>query len=442
MDAEQSSPTVDAGIRPSRYSLAEHGIRNINTAYWNLGTAQLLEHAVRRHEGLFATGGSFVVDTGKFTGRSPRDKFIVRDEITEKTVQWGPVNQPMAQSAFDRLYSKMLAYWQGHDLFVQDCFAGADPRQRLSIRVIAQYAWHALFARQLFVRPDPMRTQDHKPEFTIFFAPCLQATPGEDGTNSETCIVVNFTRKVVLIFGTSYAGEMKKSVFTVLNYLLPAQGILPMHCSSNVGHGGGVALFFGLSGTGKTTLSADPQRRLIGDDEHGWSDTGVFNFEGGCYAKCIHLSRENEPQIWNAIRFGTVLENVAIDAETRLLDFDSAAHTENTRAAYPLTYIDRAVIPSVAGHPSNIILLTADAFGVLPPISRLTPEQTMYHFLSGYTAKVAGTERGLGKDPEATFSACFGAPFLPRHPNVYAGMLGEKLRRHNASCWLVNTGWA
>jgi len=441
MDTEESSATHNAGIRPSRYGLAEHGIRNINIAYWNLGTAQLLEHAVRRHEGLFATGGSYVVSTGHFTGRSPKDKFIVRDETTEATVQWGPVNQPMTPASFDRLYSKMLAYWQGHDLFVQDCFAGADPRQTLPIRVIAQHAWHALFARQLFVRPDPLRTQDHVPEFTIFFAPRLQATPSEDGTNSETCIVVNFTKNVVLICGTSYAGEMKKSVFTVLNYLLPARGILPMHCSCNVGNGGSVALFFGLSGTGKTTLSADPERRLIGDDEHGWSDAGVFNFEGGCYAKCIRLSRENEPQIWNAIRFGTVLENVAIDSETRLLDFDSAEHTENTRAAYPLRYIDRAVLPSVADHPSNIILLTADAFGVLPPISRLTPEQTMYHFLSGYTAKVAGTERGLGSEPAATFSACFGAPFLPRPAATYAAMLGEKMRRHKVACWLLNTGW-
>ena len=441
MDTEASSATPNAGIRPSRYGLAEHGIRNINVAYWNLGTAQLLEHAVRRHEGLFARGGAYVVRTGQFTGRSPRDKFIVRDEATEANVQWGPVNQPMSQASFDRLYAKMLAYWQGHDLFVQDCFAGADPRYTLPIRVIAQYAWHALFARQLFVRPDPLRTQGHVPEFTIFFAPRLRATPSEDGTNSETCIVVDFSRKVVLICGTSYAGEMKKSVFTILNYLLPARGIMPMHCSCNVGNGGGVALFFGLSGTGKTTLSADPQRRLIGDDEHGWSDAGVFNFEGGCYAKCIHLSRENEPQIWNAIRFGTVLENVAIDAETRRLDFDSVAHTENTRAAYPLKYIDRAVLPSVAGHPSNIILLTADAFGVLPPISRLTPEQTMYHFLSGYTAKVAGTERGLGSEPAATFSACFGAPFLPLPADTYASMLGEKMRRHKVNCWLLNTGW-
>jgi phosphoenolpyruvate carboxykinase (ATP) len=441
MDTEQSYAAPDAGNRPSRYGLAEHGIRNEKTAYWNLGAAQLLEHAVRRQEGLFANGGAYVVRTGQFTGRSPKDKFIVRDQTTESSVQWGPVNQPMRPDSFDRLYAKMLAHWQGRDVFVQDCFGGADPRYAMPIRVIAEDAWHALFARQLFVRPNPLRTRDHVPEFTIFFAPRLQADPAADGTHSETCIAVDFTKKVVLICGTSYAGEMKKSVFTILNYLLPARGIMPMHCSCNVGHGGGVALFFGLSGTGKTTLSADPQRRLIGDDEHGWSDQGIFNLEGGCYAKCIHLSRENEPQIWNAIRFGTVLENVAIDAETRRLDFDSAAHTENTRAAYPLNYIDRAVVPSVAGHPSNIILLTADAFGVLPPISRLTPEQTMYHFLSGYTAKVAGTERGLGSAPAATFSACFGAPFLPRPAAEYASMLGGKMRRHKVSCWLLNTGW-
>jgi len=441
MDTEESRATPNAGVRPSRYGLIEHGIRNINIAYWNLGTSQLLEHAVRRHEGLFARGGAYVVRTGQFTGRSPKDKFIVRDASTESTVDWGPVNQPMSDSCFDRLYSKMLAYWQGHDLYVQDCFAGADPRHTLPIRIVAQYAWHALFARQLFVRPDPLRTHEHIPEFTLFFAPRLQATPSQDGTNSEAAIVVDFTRKVVLICGTSYAGEMKKSVFTILNYLLPARDIMPMHCSSNMGADGDVALFFGLSGTGKTTLSADPRRRLIGDDEHGWSHDGVFNFEGGCYAKCIHLSRESEPQIWNAIRFGTVLENVAIDSESRLLDYDSVEFTENTRAAYPLKYIDNAVIPSVGGHPTNIVLLTADAFGVLPPISRLTPEQTMYHFLSGYTAKVAGTERGLGKEPSATFSACFGAPFLPRPAAAYASLLGEKMRRHKVNCWLVNTGW-
>jgi phosphoenolpyruvate carboxykinase (ATP) len=419
-------------------------IRNIimpDMAHWNLGAAQLLEHAVRRQEGLFASGGAYVVRTGQFTGRSPKDKFIVRDDSTESTVQWGPVNQPMSEAGFERLWAKMLAHCQGHDLFVEDCFGGADPRYALPLRVVTQYAWHALFARQLFVRPDPPPTAEHAPEFTLFFVPSLEADI-EDGATSETCIVINFTKKIVLICGTSYAGEMKKAVFTLLNYLLPARNIMPMHCSCNVGQGGDVALFFGLSGTGKTTLSADPNRRLIGDDEHGWSDEGVFNFEGGCYAKCIHLSAEKEPQIWNAIRFGTVLENVAMDAETRLLDFDSAEVTENSRAAYPISFIDNAVIPSVAGHPANIILLTADAFGVLPPIARLTPEQTMYHFLSGYTAKVAGTERGLGKEPTATFSACFGAPFLPRPATAYASLLGDKLRRHQVNCWLLNTGWA
>jgi len=433
---------ANAGIRPSRHGLQHHGIRNINLAYWNLGTAQLVEHAVQRREGSLASGGAFVVRTGQFTGRSPKDKFVVRDEITDPTVQWGAVNQPISEAHFDRLYSRMLAFWQGHEVYVQDCFVGADPEYTLPVRVVSQLAWHNLFARQLFIRPDPDKTGEHVPEFTILFAPDFQADPAGDGTNSEACIVLNFKKRVVLICGTSYAGEMKKSAFTIMNYLLPARGVFPMHCSANVGAAGDVALFFGLSGTGKTTLSADPNRRLIGDDEHGWSDNGVFNFEGGCYAKCIRLSKEQEPQIWNAIRFGTVLENVAMDSETRLLDFNSEDVTENTRAAYPLSFIDGAVIPSVGGHPDNVIFLTADAFGVLPPISKLTPEQAMYHFLSGYTAKVAGTERGLGKEPEATFSACFGAPFLPRPAATYASLLGEKLRRHNAQCWLVNTGWA
>jgi phosphoenolpyruvate carboxykinase (ATP) len=431
----------NAGVRPSRFGLEKHGIHNINLAYWNLGTAQLLEHAVRRHEGLFASGGAFVVRTGQFTGRSPRDKFIVRDEVTESSVQWGAVNQPMTEEHFERLYSKMLAFWQGQDLYVMDCHAGADAEHALSIRVVTQHAWHCLFARQLFIRPDPLRTEEHVPEFTLFFTPRFHAEPAEDGTNSETCIVINFKRKVILICGTSYAGEMKKSIFSVLNYLLPARGVLPMHCSANMSAEGSVALFFGLSGTGKTTLSADPERRLIGDDEHGWSDHGIFNFEGGCYAKVIRLSRDNEPQIWDAVRFGTVLENVAIDAETRLLDFNSDEVTENTRAAYPLAFIDNSVVPSVGGHPDHVVFLTADAFGVLPPLARLTPEMAMYHFLSGYTAKVAGTERGLGREPVATFSACFGAPFLPRPPATYASLLGEKLRRHPVSCWLVNTGW-
>jgi phosphoenolpyruvate carboxykinase (ATP) len=432
---------ANAGIRPSRHGLEQHGIRNINLAYWNLGTAQLLEHAVQRREGSLASGGSFVVRTGQFTGRSPKDKFVVRDEITDPTVQWGAVNQPISEAHFGRLYSRMMAFWQGHEVYVQDCFVGADPEYTLPVRVVSQLAWHNLFARQLFIRPDPAKTGDHVPEFTILFAPDFQADPVGDGTNSETCIVLNFKKRVVLICGTSYAGEMKKSAFTIMNYLLPARGVFPMHCSANVGEKGDVALFFGLSGTGKTTLSADPNRRLIGDDEHGWSGNGVFNFEGGCYAKCIRLSKEQEPQIWNAIRFGTVLENVAMDSETRLLDFNSEEVTENTRAAYPLSFIDGAVVPSVGGHPSNVIFLTADAFGVLPPISKLTPEEAMYHFLSGYTAKVAGTERGLGPEPQATFSACFGAPFLPRPASTYAALLGEKLRRHGAQCWLVNTGW-
>ncbi|MEX2264605.1 MAG: phosphoenolpyruvate carboxykinase (ATP) [Bryobacteraceae bacterium] len=437
----QKLPEQNQGVRPSRYGLHEHGIRNIGIAYWNLGTAQLLEHAIGHREGMLANNGSFVVRTGQFTGRSPKDKFIVRNETTEGSVNWGPVNQPMSEENFRRLHSKVTAYLEGRELFVQDCYAGADPEHTLPVRVIAEKAWHSLFGRQLLIRPDPLRTEDHVPGFTLIFAPGFQADPREDGTNSQTCIAVDFKEKTVLIAGTSYAGELKKSVFTILNYLLPASAVMPMHCSANMDADGSVALFFGLSGTGKTTLSADPGRRLIGDDEHGWSDRGIFNFEGGCYAKCIRLSQENEPQIWNAIRFGTVLENVAIDADSRLLDFDSDEITENTRAAYPLDFIDGAAIPSVGGHPSHVLFLTADAFGVLPPISRLTPEQAMYHFLSGYTAKVAGTERGLGKEPQATFSACFGAPFLPRHPAVYAAMLGEKLRRHGAVCWLVNTGW-
>ncbi|HWC98438.1 MAG TPA: phosphoenolpyruvate carboxykinase (ATP) [Candidatus Sulfopaludibacter sp.] len=433
---------ANAGIRPSRHGLELHGLHNLNVAYWNLGTAQLVEHAIQRREGNLASGGALVVRTGQFTGRSPKDKFVVRDEITDPNIHWGAVNQPISEAHFDQIYKRMMAFWQGHDVYVQDCFVGADPEYTLPVRVISQVAWHNLFARQLFIRPDPLTTEEHKPEFTILFAPDFQTNPGDEGTNSETGIVISFKRRCVLICGTSYAGEMKKSAFTIMNYLLPERGVFPMHCSANVGAAGDVALFFGLSGTGKTTLSADPNRRLIGDDEHGWSENGVFNFEGGCYAKCIRLSQENEPQIWNAIRFGTVLENVSMDSETRLMDFDSAELTENTRAAYPLKFIEGAVIPSVGGHPSNVVFLTADAFGVLPPVSRLTPEQAMYHFLSGYTAKVAGTERGLGKEPEATFSACFGAPFLPRPAATYAALLGEKLRRHKANCWLINSGWA
>ena len=429
----------NVGAKPS-VELEALGIRNVKEVHWNLGTASLVEHAISRHEGVLAAGGPLVVRTGQYTGRSPSDKFIVRDAVTETKVDWGQVNQPLSTDQFRLLHGKFLAYLQGQEIFVQDCFGGADPRYRLPIRVVTQLAWHNLFARQLFVRAG-RSAGDHIPEFTLVFAPGFQANPAEDGTRSEACILLDFCRKVVLIGGTSYAGEMKKSVFSILNYLLPERGVFPMHCSANIGPGGDVALFFGLSGTGKTTLSADPSRQLIGDDEHGWSDSGVFNFEGGCYAKCIRLSKEHEPQIWNAIRFGTVLENVAIDPERRTLDYNDDSITENTRAAYPVSFIDNAVIPGVGGHPSHVIFLTADAFGVLPPISRLTPNQAMYHFLSGYTAKVAGTERGLGKEPSATFSACFGAPFLPRSPAFYAEMLGERLRRHNSECWLVNTGW-
>jgi phosphoenolpyruvate carboxykinase (ATP) len=431
----------NAGMRPSRYTLREHGLGNLQIAYWNLPVAQLIEKALERQEGLLAEGGALVVRTGQFTGRSPKDKYIVKETGTASTVDWGPVNQPMSESSFDGILARLTDSWTGSELFVHDCFGGADPQYTLPIRVITQYAWHSLFARQLFIRRDPPASQEHVPEFTVFFAPAFKTDPEKDGTKSQTCIAINFKKRMVIIAGTEYAGELKKSIFTVLNYLLPARGVMPMHCSANAAQDGRVALFFGLSGTGKTTLSADPARRLIGDDEHGWSGHGVFNFEGGCYAKCIHLSQEKEPQIWNAIRFGTVLENVVIDAELRELDFDSAKLTENTRAAYPVEYIDNAMIPGVGGHPTHILFLTADAFGVLPPISRLTPEQAMYHFLSGYTAKLAGTERGLGSEPQATFSACFGAPFLPRPPLEYARMLSEKMRKHDVKCFLVNTGW-
>ena len=429
------------GTQFSLTDLADHGIHNLNAVHWNLSTPRLVEQALRRNEGHLAANGALVVRTGQYTGRSPGDRFIVKDDITRDSVDWGDVNRAMSVEHFDGLHQKVRAYLQGQDVFVQDCYAGADSAYSLPIRAVTELAWHNLFARQLFVRADADAAAEHRPEFTIIYAPGLHADPSSDGTRSEAFVVLNFTKKLVLIGGTRYAGEMKKSVFSLLNYLLPERNVLPMHCSANVGEGGDVALFFGLSGTGKTTLSADPERRLIGDDEHGWSDTGVFNFEGGCYAKCIRLTYEKEPQIWNALRFGSVLENAVFDAETRAIDYDDDSITENTRAAYPVDYIDNAVIPGVGGMPSNVIFLTADAFGVLPPISKLTPEQAMYHFLSGYTAKVAGTERGLGNEPSATFSACFGSPFLPRNPSSYAEMLGERLRQNTVGCWLVNTGW-
>ena len=411
-----------------------------NKVHPNLHSGLLVEQAIRRGEGLLADNGALVAYTGKYTGRSPKDKFTVKDQVTTELVNWGDVNQPFDPEKFDALFDRVVASLRGKELFVQDLYAGADSKYRLPIRVINEYAWHNLFVRALFVRPTEEELKTHRAEFTIVSAPEFVADPQRDGTRSEAFIVVNFTRKIVLIGGTKYAGEMKKSIFGVMNFLLPQNNVFPMHCSSNVGKNGETALFFGLSGTGKTTLSADPQRRLIGDDEHGWSATGIFNFEGGCYAKCIKLSKENEPQIWNAIRFGSVLENVTLDEATHVPDYNDDSRTENTRCAYPVEYIDGAVIPGIGGHPKNVIFLTADAFGVLPPISKLSTDQAMYHFLSGYTAKVAGTEAGV-KEPQPNFSTCFGSPFLPLRPKVYAEMLGRRMKEHGSQCWLVNTGW-
>jgi len=408
----------------------------------NLSTARLVETSIRRGETTMAANGAIVGETGKRTGRSPKDKFIVKDAATANTVNWGAVNQPFSPEQFEALYRRVLDYMKAKDaLYVQQLFAGADPQYRLPIQVINEYAWHNLFVRQLFVRPTAEELKTHLPEFTVIAAPEFQADPKRDGTNTEAFIITDFTRKVVLIGGTKYAGEMKKSIFGVMNFILPQKNVFPMHCSANIGSDNVSALFFGLSGTGKTTLSADPTRGLIGDDEHGWSEAGVFNFEGGCYAKCIKLSKEHEPQIWNAIRFGSVLENVKLDPETRVPDYDDQSRTENTRCAYPVEYIDNAVIPGIGGHPKNVVFLTADAFGVLPPISKLTPEQAMYHFLSGYTAKLAGTETDV-MEPQPNFSTCFGSPFLPLPPKVYAEMLGKRLKEHGAQCWLVNTGWS
>ena len=406
----------------------------------NLHSGILVEHAVRRGEGLLADNGALVAYTGKYTGRTPKDKFTVKDPVTTELVNWGDVNQPFDPEKFDALFDRVTASLRNKELFVQELYAGADSKYRLPIRVINEYAWHNLFVRALFVRPSAEELKTHRAEFTIVAAPEFQADPQRDGTRSEAFIVVSFTRKIILIGGTKYAGEMKKSIFGVMNFLLPQNNVFPMHCSANVGKNGETALFFGLSGTGKTTLSADPERLLIGDDEHGWSPTGIFNFEGGCYAKCIKLSKENEPQIWNAIRFGSVLENVTLDEITHVPDYNDDSRTENTRCAYPVDYIEGAVIPGKGGHPKNVIFLTADAFGVLPPISKLTTDQAMYHFLSGYTAKVAGTEAGV-KEPQPNFSTCFGSPFLPLRPKVYAEMLGRRMQEHGSQCWLVNTGW-
>ena len=420
--------------------LDREGIRT-DRAKWNLPVAALYEEAVKNQEGMIAAEGPLVCRTGQHTGRSPNDKFIVREPSSDANIGWGKLNKPMEQAQWDLLHQDFMASLQGKELYVLDCYAGADATYRLPVRIISEYAWHNLFCRNLFI-DDPAAAAAASPEFVVIDQPSFKADPKRHGTNSECVIAVNFAKKLVLIGGTSYAGEMKKSIFSVLNYVLPLKNVLSMHCSANIGTSGDTALFFGLSGTGKTTLSSDPDRDLIGDDEHGWSDHGVFNFEGGCYAKTIKLSEEAEPQIYATTRrFGTVLENVVFDPTTRALDLDDGRYTENTRAAYPIAFIDNAVPSGLGGHPRNIVMLTADAFGVLPPIARLTPEGAMYHFLSGYTAKVAGTEKGV-TEPKATFSTCFGAPFLPLPPGRYAKMLGEKIAKHGARVWLVNTGWS
>ena len=424
------------------HGLEALGIVRSGRVHWNLSPAVLYEESLRRGQAVLAADGPLVARTGQHTGRSPNDKFIVREPSSEQHVHWGNVNKPIDEAKFDALHRDMMSYLQDKELYVLDAWAGADPAYRLPIRVVNEFAWHNLFARNMFIpETDRSKLATHEPQFTVIDAPNFLADPAKHGTRSEVFVLVHFGRKLVLIGGTHYAGEIKKSIFSVLNYQLPLQGVLPMHCSANIGANGDTALFFGLSGTGKTTLSSDPNRGLIGDDEHGWSDRGVFNFEGGCYAKVIKLSREAEPQIYATTeRFGTILENVVIDPELRTLDLDDATYTENTRASYPLHFIDNAVPSGQGGHPLNVVMLTADAYGVLPPIARLTPEGAMYHFLSGYTARVAGTEKGV-TEPKATFSTCFGAPFLPLNPNVYAKLLGEKIARHNARVWLVNTGW-
>lgn len=414
---------------------------NIKTTYWNLPTPALYEEALKRNEGILAHLGPLVVRTGQFTGRSPNDKFVVDEPSSRDHIWWGKVNRPIETDRFEELQRRMASYLQGKDIFVQDLWTGADPTYRMPVRIITQYAWHSLFVKNLFIQPSPEELATFRPEFTVIDCPGFHAYPEVDHTHSDVFILVNFAKRTVLIGGTEYAGEMKKSVFTAMNYYLPFKSVMPMHCSANIGKNGDTAIFFGLSGTGKTTLSADPQRTLIGDDEHGWSENGIFNFEGGCYAKVIKLSPEGEPEIFQTTRrFGTVLENVGIDVMTRRLNLDDDSLTENTRAAYPISHIPNATRDGRGGHPKNLVFLTADAFGVLPPIARLTSEQAMYHFISGYTAKVAGTERGI-KEPSPIFSACFGAPFMAQHPSVYAQLLGKKIAEHDVRVWLVNTGW-
>ena len=433
----------EAKALKSDYGLENHGISNIRMAYWNLPTEALYEEIAFRGEARISRQGPVAVRTGKHTARAASDKFIVKEATTDEKIWWGEYNRPFNPDRFSDLTNRMLGYLQGRDVFVQDCYAGADPNYRMPIRIVAEYAWHALFARNMFLLPTTNEEyRRHVPEFTVLVVPSFKGMPVIDGTSTNTFIVLNFAQKLCIIGDSAYGGEIKKSIFTILNFLLPLDGVMPMHCSANIGRDGDAAIFFGLSGTGKTTLSADPNRKLIGDDEHGWSDEGVFNFEGGCYAKVIRLSPTAEPEIYATTkRFGTILENVPYDPVTRLIDLDDESITENTRASYPLDFIDNAVPEKMGGHPKNIIFLTCDASGVMPPISKLTPDQALYQFISGYTSKIAGTEVGLGSEPEMTFSTCFGAPFMVHHPSFYADLLKRKIIRYNVNCWLVNTGW-
>ena len=425
----------------SRHGLEHHGLQPTSAVHWNLTPPQLVEHALENNEGILASHGPLSVSTGRFTGRSPKDKFVVRQSPSDQHIWWGPVNQPIDRSAFDALHQKVAAHLSQRPIYVQDLYVGADPEHRMPVRVVTEQAWHSLFARTMFIRPERDELPEMQPDFTVLQAPSYFANPDEDGTASETFILVDLEQRLILVGGTEYAGEIKKSIFSIMNYQLPLQGVMSMHCSANVGPAGDVALFFGLSGTGKTTLSSDASRTLIGDDEHGWTGNGVFNYEGGCYAKVINLSPIAEPEIFATTRtFGTVVENVVLDDDTREIDYDDDSLTENTRAAYPIDLIPNASPTGQAGHPNNIMFLTADAFGVLPPISKLTPAQASYYFLLGYTAKVAGTERGL-TEPEATFSTCFGAPFMTLPPARYGDLLREKIERHQPDVWLVNTGW-
>ena len=432
-----------AQIRKADFDLSNHGVSNLRLDYWNLATEALYEEAVFRGEGVTSAGGAFVVNTGKHTARSANDKFVVRESPSEGHIWWGQYNRPFISEKFDGLYNRILGFLEGRDVFVQDVYAGADDHHRLPVRIVTELGWHSMFVRNMFISPRTLEEyKEFVPEFTIIAIPSFKSSPALDNTRSDTFICLSFEKKLAIIGNTAYAGEIKKSIFTILNYLLPLQGVMAMHSSANIGKNGDAAVFFGLSGTGKTTLSADPKRSLIGDDEHGWSDEGVFNFEGGCYAKVIRLSPTAEPQIYATTKmFGTILENVVYDPVTRLIDLDDESITENTRASYPLEYISNAVPEKMGGHPKNIILLTCDASGVMPPIARLTPDQAMYQFISGYTSKIAGTEVGLGKEPEMTFSTCFGAPFMVHHPSFYADLLKRKITKHGAACWLVNTGW-